>query len=119
MRTRKTILVLVVSGALCWFAVDRYRTSVACKKRGMALANREETLKRRAHDSLKIGTKRTDVILFFTENDIPLSFDQFGASGIITTSGCAPFGCGADSAIIGVRVELDGEGNVKSEPIVS
>jgi hypothetical protein len=69
-------------------------------------------------DQLKIGTKKADVTRFFREHSIPLTIDASYAYGSIQTSGCAPFGCGTDSFLIGVRVKLDEAGAVTEEPIV-
>jgi hypothetical protein len=77
-----------------------------------------EALKRTAHDRLRIGTKRDEVIRFFAENGIPLTIEGDDASVSILTSGCSPFGCGSDAFLLGVRVKLDEAGNVKSEPDV-
>jgi len=92
--------------------------SVQCRQRGAALSRRVEELKQKAQAALKIGSSKTEVTQFFKQNDIPLDFDQFGASGTIRTTGCSPFGCGSNDAIIGVRVYLDQKGAVKKEPVV-
>lgn len=121
----KTVLLLVVGAALLflagagfrWFRRASYRSEV-CKQRGMEFDERVERIRREAHDKLKIGTQKNDVIQFFSENNIPLRFVRSSATGEIRTSGCAPFGCGLDTALIGVRVQLDEAGDVKSEPVV-
>jgi hypothetical protein len=95
----------------------RYR-SAACKQRGVAFDAKVDALKRVAFSQLKIGTKKEDVVRFFAGNNFPISFDKFGASGTIHTQGCSPFGCGTDEALIGLGVELDEAGNVKSKPVV-
>jgi hypothetical protein len=95
----------------------RYQ-SPACKERGAAYAGRVEKLKRDAHDNLKIGTKREDVIRFFKENGIPLTSVEGEATGTIHTTGCAPSGCGTDDALLGLRVKVDKTGTVISEPVV-
>jgi hypothetical protein len=73
-----------------------------------------ESIKQDAHQ-LKIGTKRGDVSRFFAEHGIPFTVAYSEAIGTLQTSGCAPFGCGADSALIGVRVKLDGASAVTTE----
>ena len=94
------------------------RHSAACKERGSALAAREEKLKRDAHQALSIGTGKEDVIRFFAENDIPVTFVEGEAAGSIHVTGCAPSGCGSNDALLGLRVKVDKEGTVISEPIV-
>jgi hypothetical protein len=100
-------------------AAYRYRSVMACRQRGEEFRMRVELLKREARMKLKVGTKKEELVLFFADNGIPITFDSYGsASGTINTTGCAPFGCGRDSALIGVRVHVDGAGTVTSEPVV-
>jgi hypothetical protein len=47
---------------------------------------------------------------FFAEHNIPFAMLESGAFGSLRTSGCAPLGCGADTAFIGVRVNRSPEG---------
>ena len=102
------IIVLLVNSVGCLY---RYH-SAACKQRGAALDARIETLKREAHEKLKIGTKKDALIRFFAENGIPVTFDGREAGGTIYTTGCAPTGCGSDAALIGLRVKVDEAGAV-------
>ncbi|HEY6250916.1 MAG TPA: hypothetical protein VI685_13230 [Candidatus Angelobacter sp.] len=115
MLPRITLLALAVVMSI--FGCDG-GNSVECRQRGAALSKRVEELKQKAQAALKIGSSKAEVSRFYKENDIPLDFDQFGATGTIRTSGCSPFGCGSNDAIIGVRVELDREAKVKKEPHV-
>src|SRR6266545_7645858 len=71
----------------------RYQ-SAACKQRGAAYNARVEKLRRDAREKLIIGTNKEAVIHFFAENGIPLSFVGGEATGTISTTGCAPAGCG-------------------------
>ena len=84
-----------------------------------------EALRREAHDMLPVGTRKGDVIRFFAARNIPISFDKFGspneANGTIFISGsseCSSIACGTDSALIGLRVNLDDAGTVVSEPAI-
>jgi hypothetical protein len=77
-----------------------------------------ETLQRDARNKLRIGTKKEDVIRFFADNGIPVTFDYGAASGAVHTLGCAPQGCGTDDGLLGVLVKVDAEGTVVSEPVV-
>jgi hypothetical protein len=119
MRCRKrAVFTVIVVALLCALMTGcRYR-STACKQRGVAYNARVESLERAALEQLKIGTKKENVVRFFAENKFPLSFDKSGATGTIYTTGCSPFGCGTDEALIGIRVDLDEAGNVKSKPVV-
>jgi hypothetical protein len=108
------IIVLLVSEVGCLY---RYQNS-ACKQRGATYNARVEKLRRDAHDSLKIGTKKDDVVRFFVENGIPVAFASGEASGTIYTTGCAPSGCGSDNALIGLRVKVDQGGTVVAEPVI-
>ena len=90
----------------------------ACKRRGAAYEMQVENIKQDAHDQLKIGTKKADVARFFSEHNIPFDFFESEALGTLSTLGCAPFGCGTDSAQIGVSVQLSQAGVVTGEPKV-
>lgn len=118
------LLPLLASCSGCLFY--RYH-SAACKQRGAAYAARVEKLKKDAHENLKIGTSKQDVIRFFKENGLPVEFVKvpyersgavYEATGTIHTTGCAPSGCGTDDAILGLRVNVDRKGTVISEPVV-
>ncbi len=108
------VIVLLISSVGCLY---RYHNA-ACKQRGAAYEARVETLKREAHEKLKIGTKKDAVARFFAENGIPVTFNRDEASGTIYTSGCAPSGCGSDDALLGLRVKVDRAGTVVSEPVI-
>lgn len=92
--------------------------SATCKQRGAAHAARVEKLKHDAHENLKVGTKKESVLKFFRENGLPVEFAEGEAVGTIHTTGCAPFGCGSDDALLGLRVKVDNDGNVIGEPVV-
>jgi hypothetical protein len=108
------VILLLISSVGCLY---RYH-SAACKQRGAEYNARVETLKREAHEKLKIGTKKDTVVRFFAENGIPVTLSRDEASGTIYTSGCAPTGCGSDAALLGLRVKVDEAGTVVSEPVV-
>jgi len=82
-------------------------------------------MQRNAKHSLKVGTRKDDVVRFFASKNIPLSFEQIGqdheATGTVYFKGlaeCEIFACGDDSALIGVRVKADIDGTVLSDPVV-
>ncbi len=77
-----------------------------------------KSLEQAALEQLKIGARKEDVVRFFAENKFPITFDHSSATGTIYTLGCSPNGCGTDEALIGLRVDLDESGNVKSKPVV-
>jgi hypothetical protein len=99
----------------------RYQSS-DCKQRGKAYQDRVEKLRSAAHDRLRIGTHREDVVRFFQENGLPVSFnkspDAYEFAGTIYTQGCAGAGCGSDDALLGLRVKVDANGTVIGEPDV-
>lgn len=103
---------------LSWLVWNRIR----CQLRGAAFARRIERIKRDAQEQLKIGTEKAAVAHFFADHDIPLTVSNMlgatYATGTIYTTGCAPFGCGTDSALIGVRVKIDPGGNTMEKPEV-
>jgi len=75
--------------------------------------------------SLKLGTQKADVTAFFASEKIPMNFynmaGQNVASGQIFVTGfpeCSSVACGDDSALIGVRVDVDENGTVVSDPVV-
>ena len=97
------------------FGIRQHRSRVECKQRGVELERRVKSIKQDAHERLRIGTKKDDVARFFAEHGIPFEIIESEATGTIYTSGCAPFGCGTDAALIGVRVKLDSSGAVAEE----
>jgi hypothetical protein len=117
------LLTMLVGCEGCLFY--RYHSS-ACKQRGAQYAAKAEKLKRDAHESLKIGTKKEDVIRFFKENGLPVDFVKlpepsgkvYEATGTIHVTGCAPSGCGSDDASLGLQVKVDEAGSVIAEPVV-
>ena len=138
--TRRNIAIAAASvliAVICWFGLRAYRRQVAssrhsvafetqakfakqeaCKQRGAAYEKQVENIKQDAQNRLKIGTKKADVAKFFTEHSIPFDFFESEALGTLSTSGCAPFGCGTDSAEIGVSVKLSQAGVVTEKPKV-
>ena len=109
-------VILIVGGV--FFGIRQYRSHAACKKRGAEFARQLKAIEQDAHEQLKIGTRTEDVSRFFAEHGIPFTVVESEAIGTLNTSGCAPFGCGTDSALIGVRVKLDRMGTVTGEPKV-
>lgn len=103
-------IVLIVGAS--WFGVREYR----CQVRGATLSLQVETLKREAALELGVGTKKAEVARFFTARNIPFAILATEAFGTLRTSGCAPLGCGTDSAFIGVKVKLDATGTVSEAP---
>jgi hypothetical protein len=128
---------LLVVGVVCWFTVPYFRFWVwmayqsvrpippRCKQRSADFQARVERIKTEANSSLRPGTKKAGVISFFASENIPVDFHQTPvgneASGQIYITGlpeCASAACGDDSALIGVRVDVDGSGTVVSDPVV-
>jgi len=105
----------VFAGASC-FALKHQ--SGSCKERGAVFDRRVESIKQDAYEHLKIGTKKDEVSRFFTEHRIPFTIAVSEVTGTLYTSGCSPRGCGTDSALIGVRVNVDRTGTVTGEPTV-
>jgi hypothetical protein len=104
--------------AVGWLGLRQYRKHQDCERRSAALARQIEAIRTDAWVQLKVGTKKADVARFFTEHGIPSAISESEASGTLFTSGCAPLGCGSDSALIGVRVKLDVSGSVVELPTV-
>ena len=109
------VFVLLINSVGC---LRNHRNSI-CMQREDASNLRVETLKREAHEALKIGTTKEAVIRFFAKRAIPVTFDRNQASGsIYVVGGCAPRGCGTNRMLLGLRVGVDETGTVVSEPIV-
>jgi hypothetical protein len=106
-------MVVAVVG-LGFFGFRYYR----CRQKSAALRRQVESIKHDAQETLKIGTKKADLDRFFAAHNIPFSIVESQAYGSIQTTGCAPFGCGTDAAVIFVRVKLDEQGFVMEEPTV-
>lgn len=102
-----------------------------CRQRNVDITQRIESIKKDAHEQLKLGTKKADVVRFYTEHKIPFEVVSWpfkdgeslvtGTEAIgtlYTNGGCPPFGCGSDRLLIGVRVRVDADGTVIGEPEV-
>jgi hypothetical protein len=111
--TAGLVLAIVVGLGCVW----RYRR-IKCEARGATYYARFETLKRDAHQKLRIGTNKETVIKFFAEEGLPVTFTPNEATGTIYLMGCSPFGCGSDEGLLGVRVTVDAAGTTVSEPTV-
>ena len=109
---------IVVIAGVSWLGLAENRKRNDCKKRSAAFSREIETIKRDAQEQLKIGANKADVARFFAEHDMRYVISEFDGSGTLKTAGCAPFFCGSDSALIGVRVKLSAAGTVAAEPIV-
>ena len=116
---RTILVVLIVAAAAVWFGIKQYRTHVRCATRNAALRQRIENLRHDAHDQLRIGTNKDLIVRFFEEHQMRVTFSRGEAFGDFQILGCAPFGCGADTATVGVSVAIDSEGTVSREPHVS
>ena len=116
MRRRRLAIFAVLVAIVCvsWFGLRQYN----CQQRNAAFGRQVETIKQDAHAQIKAGTKKSDVARFFAGHNIPFRVSESLASGFIKTSGCAPFGCGSDVAVINVRVKLDETGAATEEPAV-
>jgi hypothetical protein len=132
---------LLAIGTVSWFAVEDFRSLVylalrgayfalhpvpsGCKERAAEFNARVELIQRHAKNSLKVGAKKDDVAHFFASENILLTIDQIGqdheATGTVYFKGlaeCENFACGDDSSLIGVRVKVNMNGTVVSDPVV-
>jgi len=82
-------------------------------------------MQRDARNSLKVGTTKEDVARFFASENTPLTINESGqnheAIGTLYFKGlaeCQNVACGDDSALIGIRVKVDANGTVVSDPVV-
>ena len=118
----KVGIAVVLAIVLAGWIIFRWR-SVACKQRGLALDHRVATLRREAHDKLKVGTKKSDVVRFFTQNgfsynDSVVEIDNHNElEGYIFALGCSDVGCW-DAAEIRIELDVDQLGTVQSAPVV-
>jgi hypothetical protein len=130
-------IALLVAGVVCWFTIPYFRFWVwvayqsvrpvprLCKQRSADFQGRVERIRTEAYSSLGLGTRKAGVISFFASENIPVDFQQTPAgneaSGQIYITGLpesSSAACGDDSSVIGVRVDVDGNGTVISDPVV-
>ena len=134
-------ITLLAIGVICWFTVGDFRSWVyfalqgayfavhpvpaRCKARAAEFRAKVELIQRDANGSLKVGTRKDDVVRFFASENVPLTFIQIGedhqATGTLYFKGlaeCENIACGDDSSLIGVRVKVDVDGTVVSDPVV-
>lgn len=110
---RLAMVVMAVVG-IAWMGVRSFR----CWRRGEAFSRQVQSIRADANQQLKIETKREDVARFFEQHSVPFVTYENMAEGGLSTTGCAPFGCGADRAMLRVQVKLDAAGAVTEEPRV-
>jgi hypothetical protein len=112
-KRQKIIPAMLVFAALAtWFGAAQYREHVRCVMRNSAFQEQIAKLERDAHAQLRVGVNKDQVVRFFEEHQMTVTFDRGEASGNFQTTGCAPFGCGADTATIVVSVAVDPAGTV-------
>jgi len=128
---------LLATGTACWFTSGYCRfwiweayqavrpVPTRCKQRAADLEARVKRIEANARISLKPGAKKADVTRFFASEKIPTNSYHIAGrnevSGQIYVKGlteCSSVACGDDSALIGVRVEVDENGTVVAEPEV-
>jgi hypothetical protein len=128
---------LLATGTVCWFTSGYCRfwmweayqfvrpVPTRCKQRAADFEAKVKRIEANAKVSLKPGTNKADVTSFFASEKIPMGSFQIGerneVSGQIYVTGlaeCASVACGNDSALIGVRVDVDENGTVVSDPVV-
>jgi len=107
------VAVSIAAGAI-WLE----RRHLACKRRSAAFVRQIEDIERGAVEEIKVGAGKAEVRRFFEKRGIQVFVTSTEATGTIYTSGCSPFGCGTDEALIGVRVKLNPQGIVTAEPQV-
>jgi hypothetical protein len=97
-----------------------------CKERAAQFKARVELLQKDAETSLKIGATKDDVLRFFAARNIPVTFDKLaeqqhavGTAYFKGSAECENFACGDDAGLIGIRVGVNSEGTVVSEPVVT
>jgi len=113
-RHRVAFAAIIVIAGVSWFGLREYH----CYLRGASFTRQVESIKRDAAEKIKIGTNKTEVVRFFAEHNIPFGIRESELFGALRMAGCAPFGCGADTAFIGVDVKLDGADTVNEAPKV-
>lgn len=128
---------LIATGTVCWFTSSYCRfwmweayqsvrpVPQRCKQRSVEFQARVKRIEANAKMVLKPGTKKAEVTAFFASEKIPIGFYKMAgqnvASGQIFVTGlteCASVACGDDAALIGVRVDVDENGTVVSDPVV-
>jgi len=136
---------LLTVGVSCWYTIAGFRERIGdwayfvtreteltihpppprCKLREAEFNTRRERIEKHAKESLRIGTKKEDVIRFFASENIPVTFSELDgqneAEGTIDVKGdaeCGSLACGDDAAFVGVRVAVDQNGTVLSDAVV-
>jgi uncharacterized membrane-anchored protein len=108
------VMILAITAGAIWLE----RRHLACERRSKAFSQQVEDIRRGAREEIKVGAGKTDVARFFEKRGIRVFVTNSEATGTLITSGCSPFGCGTDEALIGVRVKLSTQGIVTEEPQV-
>ncbi len=122
MSTKKKALLMILVTALFSFGITGYHRHESCKERSNAFNIRVDSIRQSVENSLPRGAAKDDVVRFFAANKIPLDFDQDRneATGTLYTTGCGKtvdWSC-SDSALIGVKVQLDSAERVESKTVI-
>jgi hypothetical protein len=107
------IALLVVAGVV-FLGVRHER----CVRRNAGFAEQLDGIKRDAHERLKVGANKSEVVKFFDDHYLSFTIVGSEAYGTLRTSGCAPLGCSTNRGFISVRVEFDARGAVAQEAVV-
>lgn len=118
-RNRIILAALIIVIFVAGIGVKQYRRRIYCAKQNAALRQQLDRLEDDAREQLRIGADKDQIIRFFERHQMSATFHRGKASGDLRTTGCAPFGCGADTAIIGVSIAIDSQERVSGEPHVS
>lgn len=116
-RRHRTILAIVCV-LVALMALGLYRSHIRRAARNAVFRVLVERLKSDASDQLRIGVDKAQAVRFFSEHHMQVDFHLGEASGSLQTTGCAPFGCSKDTALIQVHVSVDSQGTVTDHPRV-
>jgi hypothetical protein len=114
-------VVVIALAALCWHTV----VAMKCKRKNAELARRMEALNNEARERLPVGAGKADVEKFFDDHSmshyaLEPGRTYEGAAEIqgsrADEGGCAPFGCGADTIMLIMRVKMSAGGTVTEVP---
>jgi hypothetical protein len=70
-RTILIVVVIVTIAGMSLFGLKQGLHQIDCKKRNEAFSRRVKIVEQDAHKQLKVGTKKDDVVRFYTQHEIP------------------------------------------------
>ena len=107
--------IVIVSILGMWWC----RREQECRRRNGQLTAQKESVRIALSRALPRGSTLDQVNAFYSKISVEPFTLGSERNGTIYTSGCGPFRCGSDAALIGITVKLDSNERVESTNVMA